>query len=266
MRSWRIVVLAASISLAHGAARHAEEWPVYGGPGQARYSPLKQINRSNVSRLQVAWMYDTADGPNAAQTQPIVINGVLFGLTPRHKVIALDAASGKLLWRFDSGIEGRGPNRGVVYWSDGAERRIFASVQSYVYALDARTGTPIESFGAKGRIDLRENLGRDPDRLSIVQTSPGVVYKDILILGDRTPEALPAPPGDIRAYDVRSGKLRWSFHTIPHPGEYGYETWPKDAWTYSGAANNWAGMSVDEKRGIVYVPTGSAATICSRIP
>jgi len=240
--------------------RGDQDWPIYGGAGQIRYSPLKQINRSNVARLKVAWTYDTNDGLNASQTQPIVVHGVLYGETPRHKVVALEAASGRLLWRFDSGIEGRGPNRGLVYWSSGAEQRIFASVRSYLYALDAATGKPVADFGDGGRIDLRENLGRDPEKQSIVQTTPGVIYKDLLIVGDRTPEALPAPPGDIRAYDVRTGKLRWSFHTIPRPGEFGYETWPKDAWTYSGAANSWAGLSVDPKRGIVFVPTGSAAT------
>jgi len=263
MRVFQMILLTGAAALLLMAGRQSipsQDWPLYGGAGQTRYSPLKQINRSNVARLQVAWTYDTADGPNASQTQPIVVNGVLYGLTPWHKAIALDAATGKLLWRFDSGIEGRGPNRGVTYWSEGAEQRIFAAVQSYVYALDARTGKSIPSFGNNGRIDLRQDLGRDPEKQSIVLTSPGVIYKDLLILGDRTPEALPAPPGDIRAYDVRTGKLRWSFHTIPHPGEFGYETWPPAAWTYSGAANNWAGMSVDEKRGIVYVPTGSAAT------
>ncbi len=237
------------------------DWPAYGGSSAGtRYSPLKQINRSNVARLAMAWSYDTADGAGASQTQPIVVDGVLYGLTPRHKVIALEAASGKLLWRFDPGKAGRGANRSVVYWSSGTDRRIFSALDSFVYALDATTGKPIPGFGKDGRIDLREGLGRDPSRLSIVLTSPGIVYKDLLIVGGRTPEALPAPPGDIRAYDVRSGSLRWSFHTIPHPGEPGYETWPKDAWTYSGSANNWAGMAVDEKRGIVYVPTGSAAS------
>jgi quinoprotein glucose dehydrogenase len=238
-----------------------QDWPAYGGgPENSRYSTLKQINLSNVSRLRVAWTYDTADDTGASQTQPIVVKGVLYGLTPKHNVIALDAATGKLLWRFDSGIEGRGPNRGVTYWSSGADERIFAAARNYVYALSARTGEPISSFGTQGRIDLREGLGRDPETQSIVLTTPGVIYKDLLIVGGRDPEALPAPPGDIRAYDVRSGALRWSFHTIPHPGEYGYDTWPKDAWSYSGAANNWAGMALDEKRGIVYVPTGSAAT------
>lgn len=172
-----------------------QDWPIYGGAGQIRYSPLAQINRKNVARLKVAWTFDTNDGMNASQTQPIVVNGVLYGETPSHKVVALDAATGKLLWRFDSGIEGRGPNRGLVYWAGGSDGRIFASVQSFLYALDAATGKPIADFGKAGRIDLREDLGRDPGKQSIVQTSPGIIYKDLLIVGDRTPEALPAPPG-----------------------------------------------------------------------
>jgi len=236
-------------------------WPAYGGnSASTRYAPLKQINRSNVARLQLAWTYDTADGPGASQTQPIVVDGVLYALTPKHKVIALNAATGKLLWRFDSGITGRGQNRGVVYWASGPDRRIFSAQGSFVYALDAATGKPIPAFGVDGRIDLRQGLGRDPEKQSIALTTPGIIYKDLLIVGGRTPESLPGPPGDVRAYDVRTGKLRWSFHTIPHPGELGYDTWPKDAWTYSGSANNWAGMALDEKRGIVYVPTGSAAS------
>jgi quinoprotein glucose dehydrogenase len=253
----------ALLALLHAATtRQADrDWPAYGGgPEGMRYSPLEQIGRGNVAKLHVAWQYDTADGAGDPQTQPIVIGGVLYGLTPRHKAIALDAASGKLLWRFDSGIRGRGANRSVVYWAAGNDRRIFAGVQSFIYAVDARSGKPIESFGKAGRIDLREDLGRDPAKQSVLLTSPGIIYNDLLIVGGRTPEALPAPPGDIRAYDVRTGKLRWSFHTIPRPGEFGYDTWPKDAWTYTGAANNWAGMAVDQKSGIVYTPTGSAAS------
>ena len=154
----------------------------------------------------------------------------------------------------------RRAERGLSYWHSGKEKRLMANVSHYVYALDPDTGKVLPSFGNQGRIDLRENL-RDPARtVSVSVTSPGVIYKDLIILGDATPEALPAPPGDVRAYDVRTGALKWTFHTIPHPGEYGYDTWPKDAWTYSGAANNWCGMSLDVDRGIVYVPTGSAAT------
>ena len=263
-----IAALAAIAGIASLAALSAavgtqpdRDWPAYGGgPEGIRYSELDQINRTNVAKLHAVWSYDTADGAGDPQTQPIVVDGVLYGLTPTHKVVALDAASGKLRWRFDSGVRGRGANRSVVYWATGRDRRIFAGVQSFIYAIDARTGKVIPGFGKAGRIDLREDLGREPSKQSVLLTSPGIVYKDLLIVGGRTPEALPAPPGDIRAYDVRTGKLRWSFHTIPRPGEPGYETWPKDAWTYTGAANNWAGMAVDQQRGIVYVPTGSAAS------
>jgi quinoprotein glucose dehydrogenase len=244
-----------------GANPGSNQWEVYGGgPENIRYSHLSQINRTNVRQLQVAWTFDTSDGPGSVECNPIIVDGILYATTPKHKIIALDAATGEARWTFDSGTSGRGPNRGVAYWSDGSSKRIFAAVQQYLYALDARTGKPIPGFGAEGRIDLRRDLGRDPDKQSIVLTSPGIVYKDLLITGGRDAESLPASPGDIRAYDVRSGRLRWSFHTIPHPSEFGYETWPKGAWTYIGAANNWAGMSLDAKRGIVFVPTGSAAS------
>lgn len=235
------------------------DWPIYGGALENdHYSDLAQINRSNVKQLKVAWSFDTQE-EGGLQTSPLEIEGVLYGLTPSQKVFAVDATTGKLFWKFDSGVKGTQPDRGLAYWTDGKDKRILVGVMNYLYALDAATGAPIRSFGKNGRIDLREDLGRDPTKQSIYLTSPGVVYKDLIIVGGREPETLPAPPGDIRAYDVRSGKLRWSFHTIPHPGEFGYETWPKEVWKSSGAANNWAGMSVDVKRGIVYVPTGSAA-------
>ena len=241
------------------ARKATTNWPMIGGtPGNSHYSALKQINRSNVAKLQVAWKFDTGQS-GGLETTPIVVDGVLYAFTPHQQVIALDGATGKLLWKFDSGIKGTGPDRGIAYWTDGKEKRLFAGVMNFVYALDPATGRVISSFGSDGRIDLRENLGRDPKLQSVALTSPGVIYKDLLIVGGRNPETLPAPPGDIRAYDVRTGALRWSFHTIPHPGEFGYGTWPKDAWKISGAANNWAGMAVDAKRGIVYVPTGSAA-------
>ena len=234
-------------------------WRTYGGSAdQIRYSSLRQIDRSNVSQLRVAWTYDTGE-TGGLQTQPIVADGMLFGLTPTHKAFALDAATGRHVWTFDSGLQSSGANRGVTYWTDGNERRLFVAVATYLYALDTATGKPVASFGAGGRIDLRADLGRDPATQSVRLTTPGVVYRDLLIVGGRVSEGLPASPGDVRAYDARTGALRWSFHTIPHPGETGYESWPQRAWTYTGGANNWAGMALDEARGIVYVPTGSAA-------
>lgn len=237
-------------------------WEYDGGPNRDHYSPLTQINRSNVSRLRVAWTYDTEEkraGYYGLETTPLVIDGVLYGLTPSQKVFALNAATGRLLWKFDSGVDGSQPDRGLAYWANGRDKRILVSIMNFVYELNANTGKLILTFGKDGRIDLRENLGRDPASVSIALTSPGIVYKDLLIVGGEEPETLPCAPGDIRAYDVRTGKLRWSFHTIPHPGEFGYDTWPKKAWKYAGAANNWAGMALDVKSGIVYVPTGSAS-------
>ncbi len=222
------------------------------------YSRLAQINRSNVKQLATAWTFDTGE-QGGLQTSPLIVGDVLYGITPTQKIFALDAATGKLLWKFDSGINGTQPNRGLAYWSSGKDKRILAGVMNFVYALDAATGKLMPAFGQNGRIDLRRDLGRDPEKQSIALTSPGVVYKDLIIVGGRNPETLPAPPGDVRAYDVRSGKLRWAFHTIPHDGEFGRDTWPAGAWKTSGAANNWAGMAVDQQRGIVFVPTGSAA-------
>src|SRR2546429_629560 len=251
--------------IAHSARTGAEfdapdqeqqDWPVYGGaPENNHYSTLAQINRSNVKHLTVAWSFDP-DEEGGLQTSPIIVNGVLYGITPAQKVFALDAATGKLKWKFDSGIKGTQPDRGLSYWTDRRSSRILVGVTNFLYALNAATGKPIPTFGKQGHIDLRENLGRQPAKSqSIYLTSPGIVYKDLVIVGGRNPETLPAPPGNIRAYDVRTGKLRWSFHTIPHPGEFGYGTWPKQAWKTSGAANNWAGMALDVNRGILYVPT-----------
>jgi quinoprotein glucose dehydrogenase len=247
---------------AAGAAqeRRADDgWPAYGGGAeQIRYSSLSRVNRTNVAQLQVAWTWDSGE-TGGLQTNPIVIDGLLLTTTPKHRVVALDAATGAVRWTFDSGIEGRGPNRGVTSWSSGGDSRIFTGQGQFVYALDAKTGKPVPGFGRDGRIDLREGLGRDPAAQSVLLTTPGVIYKDLLIVGGRVSEGLPASPGDIRAFDARTGALRWSFHTIPHPGETGYETWPPEAWTYTGGVNNWAGMAVDEARGLVFVPTGSAS-------
>ncbi|MCS6951881.1 MAG: PQQ-binding-like beta-propeller repeat protein [Bryobacteraceae bacterium] len=238
------------------------DWRVYGGgPESIRYSALRQIHRGNVHKLRVAWTYDTGDAFEGSEMQcnPIVVDGVLYATTPKLRVIALDAATGKLLWRFDphggAPVRTRFRNRGVTY----ANGRIYVAVRQWLYALDAKTGKPVPSFGRNGRIDLREGLGRDPYTLSVSATTPGIVYRDLLILGSIVPEDLPSAPGHIRAYDLKTGKLRWIFRTIPHPGEFGYETWPPEAWKYSGGANCWAGMSLDEKRGLVFAGTGSAA-------
>ncbi len=245
----------------HVAPTSQIDWSAYGGgPENSHYSALAQINTTNVKNLVETWRYDTGED-GGLQTTPLIVNGVLFGVTPSQKIFALNADTGKVLWSFDPGIKASQPSRGLSYWTDGKDKRVFAGVMHLLFALDAVTGRPVPSFGDRGHADLRENLGRVPaSAQAIYLTSPGAIYDDLIIVGGRNPETLPAPPGDIRAFDVRTGKLRWAFHTIPHPGDFGYETWPKDAWKTSGAANNWAGMAVDTTRGIVFVPTGSAAS------
>ena len=253
------VLLWATSCIAVGAHAGDTGWPAYGGDdAKTRHSALAQINRDNVARLTIAWQYDTREKGDT-QTQPLVVGHTLFGYTPSHKTFAVDATTGKQLWLFDSGIAGTGANRGLMYWAEGRNTRLFAAIDNFVYALDAVTGKPIAAFGNGGRIDLRENLGREPSTQSVRLTSPGVIFRDLMIVGGRVAENLPASPGHVRAYDVKTGALRWSFHTIPQPGEPGYETWPKDAWQYIGGANSWPGMTLDAARGLVFVPTGSAA-------
>ena len=252
------------------AAAAATDWPFGGGPQQTRYSPLAQITPANVSGLKVAWTYDTGDAFQGSemQCQPVVAHGVLYAASPRLRVFALDAATGALKWSFDPHADdraaGRKPTRsrlrGLMYWERGEERRIYFAARHWLHALDARTGKPITAFGESGRVDLRQGFRRrDPRTVSIGVNTPGVFFHDLLILGSVVPEGLPSTPGDIRAFDVHTGRPRWSFHTIPHPGEPGYETWPKDAWRYTGGANAWAGLSLDEGRGLVFAATGSAA-------
>ncbi len=273
----RVVVSLILVTIAVGLVRLDVHRPIYamqrnvipemkspvnivGGQwSQDHYSTLSQINRENVNKLKVAWMYDTHEAGSGMEINPLVVGSVIYAYTASQKVIALDAVTGKLLWKFDSGVvSGKQPVRGVAYWTDGKQSLILAGIMNYIYALDASTGKPVPSFAENGHIDLRKGLGGDYREQSIVLTSPGVIFKDLIILGGRNPETPPAPPGDIRAFNVRTGKLVWTFHTIPHPGEPGYETWPPNAWKTAGAANNWAGMTVDDKRGVVYIPTGSA--------
>ena len=242
-------------------------WAVYGGgPEQLRYSRLGQINRENVAGLEVAWAYDTGDDYPGSQIQcnPLVVDGVLYGWSPNGRVFALSAATGAELWTrrlLVAGVpfEGRTVNRGFMHWREGTDSRIYASVGHLLYALDARSGDPVEGFGDGGAIDLRENLQPRAQNLSVSLRTPGVVYGNLLVIGSVVSESLPSAPGYIRAYDAKTGALRWRFHTIPHPGEPGYETWPEDGWQKLGGANSWAGMALDTERGLVYAGTGSAA-------
>ena len=252
-------------------------WTAYAGSKDGiRYSSNEQINADNVSQLEVAWTYTSgdrdADNHSQNQCNPIMIDGILYGTTPQSKLFALNAATGKQNWIFNPASEDPDSkndpfaffkvNRGVVYWEDeeGNNKRIIYSVGSKTYAINVLDGKPIRNFGKKGYIDLTENLDREPDTYNpfISNTTPGVIYKNLLIMGMRVGESADAAPGPIRAYDVLTGERKWIFHTIPHPGEKGYETWPdKNAYKKLGGANNWAGMALDEKRGIVFVPTGS---------
>lgn len=247
------------------------DWPEYlGDAARSHYAPLKAINRDNVSRLRVAWIYHTGDvdtgGRSQIQCNPIEREGVLYGTSPRLKLFALDAATGKPRWTFDPfSNPGMTPQRnvcrGVAYWASpsGKEDRLFYVAGSYLYAIDPKMGSVVAGFGQHGHIDLHEGLDRDVKDLFITATSPGVIYHDLIIIGTRVAEGGAAAPGHVRAYDVRTGQRRWIFHTIPQPGEAGYDSWEDpEAWRTVGGANAWAGMSLDEERGVVYVPTGSA--------
>ncbi|MCE7060017.1 PQQ-binding-like beta-propeller repeat protein [Dyadobacter sp. CY343] len=239
----------------------SKEWPEYlGGPGRNHYSPLTQINPENVKNLKVAWTYSM---PDSGQTQvnPIIVDGTLYGVTSTVQAFALDAFTGKQKWIFgDKSKNGSNTSRGLTYWSDGDDKRIMHAMGSFLYALDAKTGKPIDSFGDNGKIDLHTGLPEIAAKKYMVSNTPGTIYQDLIIMPLRLSEDSDAAPGDLRAFNVRTGKLVWTFHTIPYPGEFGYETFPPDAYknTYTGAANNWAGTAIDRERGILYVPTGSA--------
>ena len=244
------------------SAKQNMDWATYnGGPGNPHYSSLKQINTGNVNQLQVAWTYNIGDETGTLETNPIVVNGILYGYTPGQKIFAVDAATGQQRWLFDSGGPGRGNNRGLSYWHSGSDERILAGVREYVYSLDAKTGKPDPNFGDNGRINFSADLRSGASGPGGSLGHPPVIYKDLLIFAGHSGQVLPADPSPVRAYDVRTGKLRWKFNTIPQPGEYGYDTWPKDAWTYTAGATSWPGMSLDEQRGIVYVPTSNVINI-----
>lgn len=241
-------------------------WPAYrGGKHSAAYSSLTQINRENVAQLRVAWTYHTGDAEggnhSTIQCNPILADGKMFITSPKLKVIALDPKTGSELWKFDpfQGGAAVGVNRGVSYWESGDDKRIFITAGPYLYALNANNGTPVAGFGNDGRIDLREGLLREAGKLNVYSTTPGTIYNDIIIQGTALNDGWDEPPGFIRAYDVRTGKTVWTFHTIPQPGEEGYDTWSENSYKEVGGVNNWCGMSLDEQRGIVYIPTGAAS-------
>ena len=258
----RILLALPAVSALAGAQSRSVDWPVYGGgPDHTHYSTIDQITPANVSRLQVAWTYATHDEfpGSEMQANPIVVDGVLYATTPKLRVFALDAATGRELWTFDANAgnppASRFRHRGVVVTGD----RVMFTYRNKLWALDKKTGKPIPSFGTDGAVDLREGLGRPATSLSVSASTPGVVFEDMLIIGSTVSETLPGSPGDIRAYDIKTGALRWSFHTIPHPGEFGYDTWLPESYKVNGGANAWSGVTVDLKRAMVFAATGSSS-------
>ncbi|BDQ12898.1 pyrroloquinoline quinone-dependent dehydrogenase [Sediminibacterium sp. TEGAF015] len=249
-------------------------WEVYGGSKEnIHYSSLTYIDTNNIQQLKKAWEYSTGDAEKFTQIQvnPIIINNTLYGVSPKLKLFAVEAQTGKSIWIFDpykvidNEVKGVGyfsmnVCRGLTYFEDKDSKRLFYAAGANLFCVDATNGKLIESFGYKGRIDLHNDLGRDVANLYIAMTSPGIIYKDLIIIGSRVNEEAAAAPGYIRAYDVHTGKLRWKFHTIPQPGEDGYESWEdKNAWKNIGGANAWAGFSLDEKTGTLFAPLGSAS-------
>jgi len=251
------LTLTAICQVAH-AGQDYKTWKDYGGgPDSSHYVDLKQIDKSNVKQLEVAWSYPTGD-QRSYVFNPIVVDGVMFVQARNSSLVALDAATGKEIWIHEN-LPGMAA-RGIAYWEskDRKDRRLIFAINNYLQAIDARTGKSILTFGNKGLVDLRQGLGRDPKTITRIQPeAPGRVFENLILLGSSTGEAYLSSPGDIRAYDVRTGKLVWTFHTIPRPGEEGYDTWPKEAWKYAGGTNAWGEITVDEKRGIAYFPTGS---------
>lgn len=268
MRTTKIIGLTLYLLLDIGCTENINTertWSIYkADKHSSSFSPLKQISKENVAKLQPAWTFrpnDAREGTRFSRNEsnPIVVDGVMYTTSARHRLYALEASTGRLIWSFDpfNGGTGGGVSRGVTYWEDGDDKRILFTAGDQLYAMDAKTGKPVLSFGEQGKASMNVGLRGNPDAISVIPTSPGIVYNDLLIMGTEVSELYGAEPGYIRAYDIRTGELKWKFHTIPKPGEVGYDTWPKDAWKYAGGANNWAGMSIDEERGMVFVSLGS---------
>lgn len=241
-------------------------WTEYNGDGsKSHYSPLQQINKENVTQLKPAWTYasggaDTLRNRSQMQCNPIIIDGILYGVSAGIQAFAIHAATGKEIWKTNIEESGGTLSRGLTYWSDNQSKRIFFGAGKWLHALDAKTGKHVETFGANGKIDLTQGIERPGADDYIVSNTPNTIYKNLIIVGGRLAEFETALLGDVRAFDVNTGKKVWTFHTIPEKGELGYDTWKKQpARQLIGGANSWAGMAIDRKRGIVYVPTGSAA-------
>jgi quinoprotein glucose dehydrogenase len=249
-----IVLLLAGTTALTVSGEGQREWRDYaGGPDSSRFVGAKQITKVNVSRLEVAWTYPGGQ----TDFNPLVVRGIVYGRGPNGSFVALDAARGKQIW-IHEGVKGFN-SRGINYWEskDGKDRRLIFSANNFLQEIDAQTGQAIPTFGVDGRVDLRVGLDRDPSAVNQQSRTPGRVFENLIILGSATNQEYASAPGDIRAFDVRTGSLVWTFHTVPRPGELGYDTWPADAWKAVGGANNWGEQSIDGKRGIVYVPTGS---------
>ena len=235
-------------------AQTPRDWKDYaGGPDSSRFVAATQINKTNVNQLAVAWSYPEGQtGYN-----PVVARGVVYGRGRSNSLVALDAATGRQLW-VREGLQGM-TTRGFNYWEnrDGTDRRLIFAIADQLQELNAQTGQFIQAFGMDGKVDLRQGLDRDPSTIRVQSGTPGKVFEDLIILGSATNQEYLSAPGDIRAFNVRTGALVWTFHTVPRPGEFGYDTWPADAYKTVGGANNWGEQSIDAARGIVYVPTGS---------
>jgi len=276
-RELKAILLASvpGVSLLYAqSASQPREWDTYSGDPQGRrYSPLMQIDTKNVSRLKLAWQYgvaqadagsgSTVNAVGRSQAVPILVGGVLYTSTARRTIVALDPATGKEIWKYEL-EKGGAPNRGVSYWpGDGRlHARILAgTTDGRLLALDAATGKPVPAFGDGGSIDLRAGVADKYPRMPYMMASPGLIFRNLIITGAQGQEDNPEGPAmDVRAWDLRTGTLVWTFHTIPHPGEPGYETWPKDYWMTAGSPANWGFGSVDVERGLVFLPIGQPAS------
>jgi quinoprotein glucose dehydrogenase len=251
-------LMCAALALAMGSAAHGADWPDYGGtPDQSKYVVVKDITKKNVSQLEVAWTYPTSD-ERAYQFNPVIVDNVMYVLAKNSSLVAIDVVTRKELW-IHANLRGI-TNRGINYWqsADGKDRRLLFALEDTLQAIDARTGKSILSFGKLGFVDLKEGLGRDPLTIRRVMSStPGRIFENLILLGSSPGEGYFSAPGHIRAYNVITGELAWTFHTIPQPGEFGYDTWPKDAWKYAGGVNVWGEITLDAKRGIAYFPVSS---------